>query len=746
MRPEILLGLAIVCILYLRGFRELRAQLPGRLPEWRRNALLAGLVAIALALLSPLDAFADLLLQVHMAQHWLLMMVAPPLLWLGAPVVPLLRGLPRSWLKRGLGPFLAWRGLRRVLHAVTHPVFAWLAWALATLVWHWPPAYQLALASQAWHEFEHLSFLCAALLFWYPVLAPWPSRPRLSKPARVLYLGLAALFNTVFSAAFAFSTRVFYPAYLEAPRLWGLDPLADQNAAGAFLWVAASLPMLAAAVALLYTALEPRRVLAPVRRRPLVASARGRGDLLALPRVGAWLRSRVTRRALQWTMLALAAVVVLDGLLGPRQPSALNLAGVLPWTYWRGLVVIGLLLLGNLFCAVCPFTLPRSLAGRWLGRPFRWPAALANKWLAIGIFALYLWAYEAFALWDSPWWTAWIVVGYFAACFLVEGLFPRGSFCRYLCPIGQFHFVGSGISPLEVRSLEPERCARCTTHDCLRGNAERPGCPTGLFLPQKSGGLDCTLCLDCVRACPHDNAGLLAVRPAATLGRGRLGGGHSGGGHSGRAPRLDLAALALLFSFGAFANAATMLAPVAGWERAAAAALGFGSTLPVLSLWLALALVAAPAGAAWLCAWTGRSWARLPTPAARLVASLAPALVPIGFAMWLVHFGFHLVAGLGTAGPAVSRVAQEVGLALAATGGSGMAVSSAADPGLPIALLGVGLVVSVAVAWRLAREQVQAAGPALRLASPWLLLAALLYSAGVWITLQPMEMRGMVMS
>jgi cytochrome c oxidase assembly factor CtaG len=738
--PGVVVGLAAATFLYLKGFRELRAQLPGRFPAWRRTAFLAGMGTVALALVSPIDAFADLLLQVHMLQHWLLMMVAPPLLWLGAPVVPLLRGLPRSWLHRGLGPLLAWPRLQRGLRHLTQPVATWLAWSLTTLVWHLPVAYEAALRSRNWHDLEHAMFLGASLLFWYPLISPWPARVAVARPGLVLYLGAAAVFNTLFSAAFAFSNRVFYTPYLDAPRLWGIEPLADQNAAGAFLWVAASLPMLLGVVGLLVPMLDlqrERRVLEREHRRGRKGPATtSKGtDWPSLPSLGAALRSRAFRRSLQWSMLGIAAAIVVDGFFGEQEVSALNLAGVLPWTYWRGFAVIGLLVLGNVFCAVCPFTLSRSLAGRWLGQRLRWPEALDNKWPAIALFVTYLWAYEAFALWDSPFWTAWVVLGYFATCFAIEGLFPRGTFCRHVCPIGQFQFVGSGVSPLEVRRIDPARCTSCRTHDCLRGNDDAPGCPTGLFLPTKQGNLDCTFCLDCVRACPHDNAGLVAVRPGGALGVGR--------------GRVDVAALCMVFCFGAFANAAAMIAPVLASEIALGEWLGLKSRFVPLAIGLGFSVVVAPAAAAVVCGWAGRGLGRVDMPVRVLMARLAPALVPVGLAMWLAHFGFHLATGFQTLGPAVARVASEAGLAdanpmrgMAMLGMVTGPVSSALE-GLQIGVLGAGLVVSIAVAWRLSLGLASRPRHAFGLALPWVFLATALYGAGAWILLQPMEMRGM---
>jgi len=737
--PAVVFGLASAAGIYLRGFAQLRQQLPEHFPVWRRTAFLAGLAAIAFALLSPLDGLGDLLLQAHMAQHWLLMGVAAPLLWLGAPIVPLLRGVPRAWLRRGLGPFLAWPALRRALRALTRLVPAFSLWALTTLAWHWPPAYQAALRDPFWHDLEHACFLAAALLFWYPVIEPWPARRAGARPALLLYLAAAAVFNTLFSASFAFSDRLFYPLYAEVPTPWSIAPLADQRAAGALMWVASALPMLLAAVAIVILMLGPASHPAPRALRHAAPPASTRTPVRAL---AALARSLRLRRVLQLTLFALAGAIVVDGWLGPQRPSALNLAGVLPWTYWRGFVVIALLLAGNLFCATCPFTLTRSLAARLLGRPFAWPAALRNKWPAVALFALYLWTYEAFALWDSPYWTAWIIVGYFAACFLVEGLFPRGSFCRHVCPIGQFHFVNSGISPLEVRARDAAVCANCATHDCLRGNPNGPGCPTGLFLPTKIGNLDCTFCLDCVRACPHDNAGIAPLAPGAALGRGR----------SLRAtPGLDGAALSLLLCFGAFANAGAMLEPTVAAGASVSAWLGKGSELIVQGLGLLLALGVAPALLVPACAAAGRALAGTGvrgTPIRRIVARLSPALVPLGFSMWLAHFGFHLWTGIGTLPPAAGRALAGLGLAASqpfVDSAPAGALAGTVFPGLQLWLLGAGLVVSAAVGWRIARELAPGPGSALRLGLPWAVLALGLYASGVWIVLQPMQMRGMVM-
>jgi cytochrome c oxidase assembly factor CtaG len=176
--PGIIIPLLVVANLYLCGWWQLHRRLPRRIGVWRLVAFQAGLLALFLALASPLDVLADLLLQVHMIQHLLLMMVVPPLLWLGAPVFPLLRGLPRPVVKHGLGPFLAWLTVQRLGQFLTHPLVCWLAFAVSTIAWHVPKFYELALRSEPWHEVQHMCFLGTALLFWWPVIQPWPSQPR----------------------------------------------------------------------------------------------------------------------------------------------------------------------------------------------------------------------------------------------------------------------------------------------------------------------------------------------------------------------------------------------------------------------------------------------------------------------------------------------------------------------------------------------------------------------------------------
>jgi cytochrome c oxidase assembly factor CtaG len=758
--PLLVVALGLTGAVYLRGWRLLHRRDSRRWHGGQASAFLGGLAAVYLALASPVEPFAALLLQVHMVQHLLLTMAAPPLLWLGAPVLPVLRGLPRPVRVYWAAPLVRSRALRRLFTRLTHPATALAVFVAATWLWHVPAAYELALRSAGWHYVQHACFLGAGLLFWYPVVRPYPSRPAWSLWLLLPYLILADVQNTVLSALLTFSNKVLYPYYAEVPRLAGLSALEDQAAAGVLMWVPGSVaflvPLFAIAVRLLSGTQdkETRRqgdkeTRKPGDRRlalPLVTTARPPGslspclpvsvsafDLLRVPLLGRFLKWRHARLALQLPLLLLAGIVILDGLTGP-QVGAMNLAGVLPWIHWRGLVVVGLLAAGNVFCMGCPFLVPRTLARRWLPRGWSWPRRLRSKWLAIVLVAGFLWAYEALALWDSPWWTAWLALGYFAAAFVIDGLFRGAAFCKYLCPIGQFNFVQSLVSPLEVQVRDPAVCATCRTKDCIRGRDGIPGCELGLYQPRKAGNLDCTFCLDCVHACPHDNIGVAAGLPGRGLWDERW---RSGLGRLGRRP--DVAALVVVLVFGALANAAGMVGPVVEWQER------LPSPMLAASLFYLLVLLVLPLLMVGAAAVLSRRWGRLSAGRVEVATRYVYALVPLGFAMWLAHYSFHFLTSYDTVIPTTQRLASDLGWPLLGKPQWVLACCrpvAAWLPRLEILFLDLGLLLSLYVAYRIALTQTRRLTQALKALLPWAVLLVLVFTAAVWIMLQPMQMRG----
>ena len=468
-------------------------------------------------------------------------------------------------------------------------------------------------------------------------------------------------------------------------------------------------------------------------------------DVLRWPVIGPFLRWRHARTSLQLVLLAAAAVVVLHGLFGPRIAPA-NLATVLTWVHYRGLLVVGLLAAGNFFCTGCPFVLLRD-AGRRVRKPARaWPRWLRSKWPAIALIASVLFAYELFDLWALPRATAWLVIAYFAAALAIDLVFTGAAFCKYVCPIGQFSFTASTVSPLALQVRRPETCRTCRTVDCIKGRRDQAaphaisqrGCELALFLPSKVGNMDCTFCLDCVQACPHDNVALSVRVPALELiDPGRRSG-------IGRFPkRWDIAALACVFVFAGLVNAfgMTSSAPALGMWLSRQA--GVASEPALLAVLFAAGLVAAPivllGSAAVLGAWL----AGVPVSSSlRSTPGYVYSLVPLGFSVWLSHYGFHLLTGALTIVPVTQSAAMDL-LGWPALGAplwrwTGMQPGAVFPLEAGVILLGA--MGSLGLAY-LVSEREHAESP-LAATIPWAIVTIALTAAAVWILAQPMDMRG----
>jgi len=470
-------------------------------------------------------------------------------------------------------------------------------------------------------------------------------------------------------------------------------------------------------------------------------------DLLHTPGIGRFLRWRHSRTLLQIPLFLISLAMIAHGLFGPSLAPK-NLATTLSWIHFRGLLILALLCAGNFFCLACPFMLVRQ-AARFLFRPrFAWPRKLRNKWLSIALFVLILFNYELFGLWSSPWWTAWLIIGYFASVLVVDGVFKHASFCKFVCPIGQFNFMASVVSPLEVKVREPGVCEPCTTKDCIRGTRAAPsdlviiqrGCELALFQPFKAGNMDCTFCLDCVHACPHDNVGILSRPPASELMTDPR---RSGIGLFSR--RKDLAALSILFTFGALLNAFGMITPVYMLERSIAQALHINHLAPILALIFLVFLVCEPVillgGAAWMTRLCGYS--------RRGVLSLAVrysyALVPLGVSIWLAHYGFHFLTGFLTVVPLVQSTLASLGFPILGEPqwtltGMPKNLVLPMEMGFPF----LGLVGSLTVSYRLAEEDAPEQ-PYVALA-PWAVVSVILWIGAMWLVTQPMDMRGTFVS
>ncbi len=279
-------------------------------------------------------------------------------------------------------------------------------------------------------------------------------------------------------------------------------------------------------------------------------------DLLSIPFLRQFIRWKYARFVFQLPLLILAIFVLIDGFTG-RQLAPRNVATTSVWLHYRGLVVLALALIGNAFCAACPLMLtrgPTKLLVKLIPRKLNLPQKLKNKYFVVAFLLLYFFSYEYFNLWASPYLTAWLAVGYFTSALVVDTLFPAGTFCRYMCPLGNFNFVLSSASPTQITATDRDICHDCKGKPCLHGResfAEDhksskanfiplseiknpngqgyfPGCETDIFVPTIQSNMDCTNCFNCVRACPYDNVAFRLRSPtweftkAPWAKRGRL--------------------------------------------------------------------------------------------------------------------------------------------------------------------------------------------------------------------------------
>jgi len=269
--PVITVLLILTGLVYVSGWRKSHSTRPAELPVWRLMIFCLGLFSLFVAVASPLDTFGESLIFMHMAQHFVFMSVAPPLIVLGNPVVPLIRGLPRPIVRWVMRPLARTPLMRRFLRFSVRPIVAWLSMNLAYLGWHIPQAYEFALKSESCHNLEHLCFLATSIQFWWVVIAPWPYRRSvISAWVLVPYLLLADIVNTGLSALLCFSGRLLYPSYGNIVRPFGLDALKDQVAAGAFMWVFGSVVFLVAVTGIVthLSAGEPSVVAARLTHAP----------------------------------------------------------------------------------------------------------------------------------------------------------------------------------------------------------------------------------------------------------------------------------------------------------------------------------------------------------------------------------------------------------------------------------------------------------------------------------------------
>jgi putative membrane protein len=242
--PSIAFCLVLAVGFYAGGWRRLRARGVVPFAAWRGWCYGGGILVLVLALFSPIATLDGVLFSAHMVQHLLLVQVAVPLLWLGAPLLPILWAFPLP-RRRALGRlFIHGHPVQRVFHGLTKPVVAATLHLGALAFWHVPRFYDAAQGQTLVHGLEHATFIGTALLYWWPVIHPSGGRRRLGYGAAILYLVPLLLLENLIGALLTFADRSLYATYRDGPELWGFSPLADQQLAGLIMWVPGGLLLL----------------------------------------------------------------------------------------------------------------------------------------------------------------------------------------------------------------------------------------------------------------------------------------------------------------------------------------------------------------------------------------------------------------------------------------------------------------------------------------------------------------------
>jgi putative membrane protein len=191
----------------------------------QRTLFVSGLLLMFFSLNGPLHDLSDYyLFSAHMVQHLLLTLWVAPFLLAGTPGWMLRPALQYHWVSAIAKPISGARG-------------AFIFFNVTIAAWHVPPLYNTAMAWHSVHIAEHLMFLVAATLMWWPLLSPLPELPRLPYPGQILYCFLMTIPMSIVAACVSLADHVLYPAYSAAPRLWGLTPLGDQQLGGLIMWV-----------------------------------------------------------------------------------------------------------------------------------------------------------------------------------------------------------------------------------------------------------------------------------------------------------------------------------------------------------------------------------------------------------------------------------------------------------------------------------------------------------------------------
>lgn len=255
--PLLFVLLVVTGSLYVLGWRRLhRVGAGGAMAAWRTGCFFGALIAIGAALISPIAVYSERLFFMHMIQHMLLLLVAPPLIWLGSPLLPMIWALPRPWRQAIARQFRPGTILSTVGRVLAHPATALAAYVATVAIWHIPRFYDAAQGRSFTHNLEHVCFVVIALLYWWPIIYPAGGRRRLSYAWAIPYLLPPMLEGILIGALITFADRPLYNTYVDMEPVWGFSTRRDQELGGLIMWVPGGILLLIPLLGLLALALR----------------------------------------------------------------------------------------------------------------------------------------------------------------------------------------------------------------------------------------------------------------------------------------------------------------------------------------------------------------------------------------------------------------------------------------------------------------------------------------------------------
>lgn len=237
LQPTFLIPTLLAALLYARGLSRWPQRSRAH-PWWRTALFYGGLLTMVLSVNTPLHAISEHHFSAHMTQHLLIMTVGVPLVLLGAPTTPILRGLPRMLRHNVLSPLVADPIVRGVFRALTHPMTALVVFSVVMISWHLVPGwYDYAAEHEGVHEVQHLSFVISAGLFWWNVIDPAPLHAPIGYLLRIVYVIAQATVQSILGAFITLAGEPLYHFYERATPIFHISPIDDQQLGGLIMWV-----------------------------------------------------------------------------------------------------------------------------------------------------------------------------------------------------------------------------------------------------------------------------------------------------------------------------------------------------------------------------------------------------------------------------------------------------------------------------------------------------------------------------